>query len=135
MRPTGTLSTVQYNAIESMVLMKQIGKTLIKRNHNSLAIWMIFESQAMASAHPRPAPLLPPEAGRTVAGNGDTPFSAPLSCSTPHPQRPSLHHRPQLPHSLIPSFISLACFSMSLPLHIHTLKNVESSKKLGGIPP
>lgn len=123
MRLTGILSTMHYNATESMVWMKQIGKTLVKRNLNSLAIWMIFESQAMASAHLRHVPLLPPEAGRIVARNGDTPFSAPLSCSTLHPRRPSLHHPPQLPslfYSLI--YISVMFFRAPPSSHTHTQK-------------
>lgn len=86
MWPTGIPLIMHYNATESMSLMKPIGKMLIKCNLNTLATWMIFESQAMVMTHPYCGPLLlPSEAGRIVAGNGDIPFSALLSCSTPQP--------------------------------------------------
>lgn len=96
---------------------------LIKYSLNTLATWMISESQVMARAHLHHGSPLPPEADRIVAGNGDTPFSALLNCSTPYPQRSSLHPTPcNSPHSFIHFFISLSCFPVLLPVHIHTLQ-------------
>lgn len=136
MWPTGIPLMVHYNAIEGMSLMKPIRKMLTKCNLNPLVTWMIFESQAMVTTHPRCGPPLPPsEAGRVVAGNGDAPFSALLSCSTSHPQKTSLHLLSlSSPHSFIPLFIFLSCFPGLPHCYKHAFSNFESLKKLGGTP-
>lgn len=52
---------------------------------NAFGAWMILEPQAMIKdPHPHcGSPLPPSEAGRIASGDGDTSFSALLSCTPP----------------------------------------------------
>lgn len=104
---------------------------------NAFGAWMILEPQAMIKdPHPHcGSPLPPSEAGRIASGDGDTSFSALLSCTTP-PQRLSLQP-PTLSFltSLFPSRDISVIFTYAQSLWVRALSNFESSKKLGATPP
>lgn len=71
---------------------------------NAFGAWMILEPQAMIKdPHPHcGSPLPPSEAGRIASGDGDTSFSALLSCTTPPPKAFSSTPHSQLSYFFIP---------------------------------